>query len=73
MYKVIHFFTDLQDNEHPYNVGDAFPRKGLSVTDERIAELSGKYNKQGIPLIVKDDKAPAKAPSKRTAKKAAEK
>ena len=51
MYKVIKFFADLQDNNHPYNVGDAFPRKGLEVTEERLAELAGSDNKQGVPLI----------------------
>lgn len=51
MYKVIKFFVDLQDNNHPYNVGDAFPRKGLEVTEERLAELAGSDNKQGVPLI----------------------
>ena len=51
MYKVIHFFTDLQDNDHPYNVGDVFPRQGKTVSDERIAELAGSENKQRTPLI----------------------
>ena len=51
MYKVIHFFTDLQDNSHPYNVGETFPREGVSVTAERLEELSGKHNLQGKPLI----------------------
>lgn len=51
MYKVIHFFTDLQDNSHPYNVGETFPRDGVSVTVERLEELSGKNNLQGKPLI----------------------
>lgn len=51
MYKVIKFFADLQDNNHLYDVGDTFPREGLSVTDKRIAELSGNENKQGQPLI----------------------
>lgn len=51
MYKVIYFFTDLQDNDHPYNVGDIFPRKGVEVSKARIAELSGSDNKQGRPLI----------------------
>lgn len=55
-YKTIHFFTDLQDFNHPYNVGDIFPRSGLVVSEARLKELSGKYNKQGKPLIelVKD-------------------
>lgn len=60
MYTVIKHFTDLQDNNHPYYVGDEFPRKGnTSVTDERFAELAGSDNKQGEPLIaeVKEKKA----------------
>lgn len=59
MYKVIKLFADLQDNEHIYNVGDTFPRDGIKVTDERIAELSGCDNKRGVPLIAEDvDKDP---------------
>lgn len=69
MYKVLKFFTDLQDNDHAYNVGDAFPRNGLAVSEERLAELSGRNNKQGVPLIAKVE-APKK---KKAAKKAAEK
>lgn len=52
-YKVIKLFTDLHDNDYLYNVGDTFPRKGITVTDERIAELAGSNNKQHIPLIEK--------------------
>lgn len=65
MYKVINFFTDLQDNNYAYNVGDTFPREGVEVTKERIAELAGKDNQQGKPLIEKVKKTPAKkAPQK---------
>ena len=53
MYRVIRFFTDLHDGDHPYNVGDPFPRQGVKVTKERLAELSGSSNKQGTPLIEK--------------------
>lgn len=53
MYKVIKYFVDLQDNNHPYNVGDIFPRKGMKVSDDRITELAGPNNKQGVPLIEK--------------------
>lgn len=53
MYKVIKYFTDLQDKEHEYNVGDKFPRRGVKVTESRIAELAGSNNKQGCPLIEK--------------------
>ena len=51
MYKVINFFTDLHDNDHPYNVGDSFPRKGVKVSGERLIELAGSDNKQGKPLM----------------------
>lgn len=51
MYEVVHFFTDLQDKDHAYHVGDEYPRHGLSATDARIKELSGKNNKQGVVLI----------------------
>lgn len=51
MYKVIKYFTDLQDKDHEYNVGDTFPRKCLKVSQERLDELAGSNNKQGCPLI----------------------
>lgn len=51
MWKVIKYFTDLQDENYAYNVGDTYPRKGLNPSEERIAELSGSENKQGVPLI----------------------
>lgn len=49
--KVIKYFTDLQDNNHEYNEGDVFPRKGKEVSEERLTELSTKNNLQGVPLI----------------------
>lgn len=70
MYKVIEFFTDLHDMDYPYNVGDPFPREGISVTEERLAELSGSNNKRGIPLIKQIEEAPK---VKKGAKKASEK
>ena len=51
MYKVIKSFTDLQDNNHAYYVGDTFPHNGVEVDAERIAELSSDKNLQGVPLI----------------------
>lgn len=51
MYKVIKRFTDLQDDNHRYQVGDEFPREGGKATKKRIAELSGTDNRQGVPLI----------------------
>ena len=51
MYKVIKHFTDLQDNNFAYNVGDEYPRKGLNVLPSRIKELASDKNRQGCPLI----------------------
>ena len=53
MFKVIKFFTDIQDHDHAYRVGDEFPRKGLTVSEARLAELASASNKRGIPLIEK--------------------
>ncbi|MEJ7451372.1 Rho termination factor N-terminal domain-containing protein [Staphylococcus xylosus] len=50
-YEVIKYFTDLQDNDYEYNVGDIFPRDGLRVAVERLSELSTDQNRQRVPLI----------------------
>lgn len=69
MYKVIKYFTDLHDKDHPYNVGDTFPREGIKVTEGRLKELAGSDNKQGTPLIelVKDKADTAKPSTKKPA------
>lgn len=64
MYRVIKAFTDLQDNNHAYFVGDAFPRNGVEVGAERIAELASDKNRRGVPLIEEISEKP-----KRTRKK----
>jgi len=51
MYKVIEMFTDLNDNDYRYEVGDTFPHKGLKVSDARLKELASADNKRGVPLI----------------------
>ena len=51
MFRVIKYFTDMQDNNFAYNVGDEYPRKGMSVMPSRLRELSGSDNRQGVPLI----------------------
>lgn len=53
MYRVIKYFTDLQDNNHEYNVGDIYPHNKKKVSASRIKELSTDKNRQGIPLIEK--------------------
>lgn len=67
MYKVIKAFTDLQDNNHLYKEGDAYPRDGASVLPSRVKELASKANRRGEPLIkeIADE-----TKSKKTAKKA---
>lgn len=50
-FRVIKYFTDLQDNGHAYHEGDIFPREGLEVSDERIEELSTDANRRKQPLI----------------------
>ena len=50
-YRVICFFTDLKDNNHPYQVGDNFPRKGAVASAHRINELATSENRQKRPLI----------------------
>lgn len=83
MYKVIKRFHDLQDARktksgtvyHEYNVGDVFPRDGMEVSEERIQELTGADNKQGVPLIrLVEEKAETKeTPEKTAARKSAAK
>ena len=66
-YKVIEYFEDLQDNGRPYNVGDAFPADGNTVSAERIAELASTQNRRRVPLIEEVAEKP-----KRTRKQKAE-
>ena len=64
MYRVIHKFYDLKDNNHAYSVGDIFPHNGVEVDSERIEELSSDKNRLGFPLIEEISEKP-----KRTGKK----
>ena len=64
MYRVIKSFTDLQDNNYAYYVGDTFPHNGVDVGAERIAELESDKNRIGVPLIEAIEEKP-----KRTRKK----
>ena len=67
MYKVIESFTDLQDNNYVYYVGGTFPRDGVEVGVERVAELASDKNRLGVPLIEEVAEKP-----KRTRKKKSE-
>lgn len=69
MYRVIKYFTDLQDNNHAYRVGDIYPREGFAPSEKRINELLSGENKRKVKLIeeiaktpLKDVEAPQNAP-----------
>ena len=76
MYEVIVYFEDLQDGGHPYNIGDAYPRKGLEVSEDRIRELSTSNNARRKPLICatshKAEEVPEPVEETETAEEAAE-
>uniref|UniRef100_UPI00352B1778 hypothetical protein n=1 Tax=Aerococcus urinaeequi TaxID=51665 RepID=UPI00352B1778 len=38
-FKVTQAIRDSKDDNHYYDTGDIFPREGLKVDDERVAEL----------------------------------
>ena len=65
MYKVIKSFTDLQDNNYAYYVGDTFPRNGVEAGAERVAELASDKNLQGVPLIEEIEEKPKRARKKK--------
>ncbi len=49
--KVLIAFTDNEDNNHVYNVGDEYPRENAQATDERIAYLLSDKNKFKRPVL----------------------
>lgn len=79
MYTVTEYFEDIADNRYKYYVGDEFPRKGLTVSEARLAELSSDRNKRKRPVIAavaeadepqKTEQKPADKPkAKRSRKK----
>lgn len=77
MYKVIRYFTDLQDNNRAYDVGDVFPHIdcGYPVSEKRLTELASRNNLQRTPLIryEEDVKEAPKKPAAKRAKKTAAK
>lgn len=68
MFIVINAFLDLKDNEHLYEVGDAYPREGIEPSEERIKELLGSDNLHGQPLIKAVKTVPADEKSEEVAK-----
>lgn len=71
MYRVIVSFFDLHDENRRYSVGDVFPRKGLTVTAERLEELAGSKNRLHKPLIeaVKQEDKPKRKTATKSRKR----
>ena len=61
-YVAVTQFADLKDADRIYEAGENYPRPGLDVAPERIAELAGSDNRMGYPLIEAVE-APSKAPT----------
>jgi len=53
IYVVLTRFADLRDENHIYEAGDTYPRPGFDVSPDRLAELAGRDNLVGKPLIGK--------------------
>lgn len=60
----------MQDNNFAYQVGDEYPRKGMSVLQSRINELAGSKNRQGVPLIEEIPEKVEEPKKKKSAEKA---
>lgn len=55
-YIVIEYFVDLQDNNKEYKEGQRFPRPATKkISDERLELLSTDKNRQGKPVIKKEE------------------
>lgn len=50
-YEVLEYFTDLQDNDYEYKVGDVYPHEGYTPTDKRISDLATDNNVRKHPII----------------------
>lgn len=71
MYIVLKSFKDLEDGGHKYLMGEEYPRKGYTPTEERIKALSSEDNKACMKLIkeVKATNIEAEDEPKKTTKK----
>ena len=63
----------MQDNNLAHKVGDAYPRKGMSVLPSRIRELATDKNRQGVPLIEEIPEKAEEHKKKKSVEKADEK
>jgi hypothetical protein len=60
-YKVINSFTDLEDNNTLYRVGEEYPKGDYKPTQKRIEELSEVHPKQKRIFIEEVEKEDEKA------------
>lgn len=51
MHRVLKYFTDIQDNGFAYHDAHTFPREGITVSKERLKELSSSANRRKMPVI----------------------
>lgn len=51
MFEVLEYFTDLQDGNFEYKVGDIYPREGYKPTQKRINQLASDENVRKRPII----------------------
>jgi hypothetical protein len=58
MFRVVKLFTDLQDDNHKYEVGDEYPRLGFKPSLARIKELCGTDNRRGRAVIEEVEEIP---------------
>ena len=57
MYRVIAKFADAQDENRIYEVGEEYPRKGLKVSKDRLAELASVNNGARKAVIAEENEA----------------
>lgn len=67
-YVVVKDFTDKND-KHVYRAGDTFPREGVEVSEERVAELTTTANMRGEILISRVDEPESKPKKAKRVKK----
>lgn len=72
IYRVKEQFYDLTDGYREYLPGDIFPREGLTVTAERLAELATSANRLGYPVIVGYEELTEQKPSRKGRKRDAD-
>lgn len=68
MYRALCEFHDLTDGNRRYGAGETFPRPGLDVSADRLAELSGTGNKLGR-AVIEAVETTAKPPTRKRVKK----